>query len=630
MMKLYFLTDKTSPEMKAINEVLPKLNAVDDASGIPVMLKRRAEGLLVSKDTEGFTIEFSTRISLLRAVGLLCENIKDKELYIEETPKFDTLGTMPDCSRNAMLTVESLKEWMRVNALMGLNAMMLYTEDTYEIEAQPYFGYMRGRYTKEEIKAIDDYAYLLGIELVPCIQTLAHLRTIFLNGELTPLRDVDGILLAGDERVAKLINDMLDTCSANFRSRKINLGMDEAFLLGCGTYMNKNGYKPRADIMKAHLDMVVGMCREKGLEPMIWSDMFFRMTEPKGTYYKMDVEKIPEDIVEIVPEGLKLLYWDYYSTDRNRYNHMFDLHACFKNNATGFAGGAVCWYGVVPLNTFSVESARAATDCAINKGCKEAWITMWGDDGSACAHFATFPTLQIYAEACWSGDTSDEHAEVRMKTCTGASYRDFLEMEQVNNVPLREDFGKDIANPYKYMLYQDILNGKFDCHIPEGTAKHFADSAEYMKKLGKNNKAYAEIFNTLSSLSSALEIKADLGVRLKKAYDAKDADELKNIADKDIPELVKRYEKYYEDNKKMWDKYNRPCGFEVQDIRFGGLIQRAKNVRVIVNDYLKGKTKAIPELEVTRIPYTPALENKPLKHIHYWCDIVTANILSRF
>ena len=488
---------------------------------------------------------------------------------------------------------------------------------------------MRGRYTKDEIKEIDDYAALMGIELVPCIQTLAHLRTIFLWEEFMPLRDADGILCAEDERVYALIDDMLDTCANNFRSRKINLGMDEAFLLGCGTYMSKNGYKPRTEIMKQHLDVVVNKCRERGLEPMIWSDMFFRMIPPGG-YYRMSLDHIPQEYVDLVPEGLTLLYWDYYSTNRDRYNHMFDLHSEFVNNRTGFAGGALSWYGVIPLNTISVESARAATDCAINKGCKDAWITMWGDDGSECPHFSTLPTLQIYAEACWSGNTTDEYAEKRMKTCTGASYKDFLDMEQVNNVPKRTDYGKDIANPYKYMLYQDILNGKFDSHIPEGTAEHFANMAEYMKKLGKNNKGYEEMFKAFSSLSSVLEIKAVLGCELKKAYDAKDKETLKGYADKIIPELLKRYDRYYKDFKVMWDKYNRPCGFEVIDIRFGGLIQRAKNVREILLDYLGGKTGSIPELELERIPYTEGKEGESLKHLHFWCDIVTANILSRF
>jgi hexosaminidase len=44
----------------------------------------------------------------------------------------------------------------------------LYTEDTYQIPDEPFFGYLRGAYTEAELREIDDYAYALGIEVVPC------------------------------------------------------------------------------------------------------------------------------------------------------------------------------------------------------------------------------------------------------------------------------------------------------------------------------------------------------------------------------------------------------------------------------------------------------------------------------
>ena len=33
--------------------------------------------------------------------------------------------------------------------------MQLYTEDVYEPEGEAYFGYLRGRYTKRELKELD-------------------------------------------------------------------------------------------------------------------------------------------------------------------------------------------------------------------------------------------------------------------------------------------------------------------------------------------------------------------------------------------------------------------------------------------------------------------------------------------
>ena len=37
-------------------------------------------------------------------------------------------------------------------SLMGQNRCMLYTEDTYEVDGYKYFGYLRGKYSKEELK----------------------------------------------------------------------------------------------------------------------------------------------------------------------------------------------------------------------------------------------------------------------------------------------------------------------------------------------------------------------------------------------------------------------------------------------------------------------------------------------
>lgn len=44
-------------------------------------------------------------------------------------------------------------------AFMGHNTLYLYMEDTYKLEANPYFGYLRGAYTNEQLKDLDDYAY---------------------------------------------------------------------------------------------------------------------------------------------------------------------------------------------------------------------------------------------------------------------------------------------------------------------------------------------------------------------------------------------------------------------------------------------------------------------------------------
>ena len=73
---------------------------------------------------------------------------------------------------------------------MGLNALFLYTEDTIELPDYPYFGYMRGAYTAQEIRKLDDYAARFGVELIPCIQTLAHFTAPMRWRAFDELRDI--------------------------------------------------------------------------------------------------------------------------------------------------------------------------------------------------------------------------------------------------------------------------------------------------------------------------------------------------------------------------------------------------------------------------------------------------------
>ena len=115
-------------------------------------------------------------------------------------------------------------------------------EDTYQIEGQPYFGYFRGAYSAEELQEIESYAQQFDMTFVPCIQTLAHLSAFVKWGvkEVQELRDVEDILLIGEEKVYDLIDGMFATLS-KLQTRKVNIGMDEAHLVGLGRYLILNG-----------------------------------------------------------------------------------------------------------------------------------------------------------------------------------------------------------------------------------------------------------------------------------------------------------------------------------------------------------------------------------------------------
>ena len=66
--------------------------------------------------------------------------------------KFNSFGVMLDFSRNGVMTLPALKKFLTTIRKMGYNTVFLYMEDTYEVQGEPYFGYMRSRSSREEMR----------------------------------------------------------------------------------------------------------------------------------------------------------------------------------------------------------------------------------------------------------------------------------------------------------------------------------------------------------------------------------------------------------------------------------------------------------------------------------------------
>ena len=103
-----------------------------------------------------------------------------------------------------------------------------------------------------------------NMELIPCIQTLAHLNALNRWPEYKEHFDVDDILLAQDERVYLLIDHMFATLADSFTSRVVHIGMDEAHLLGRGRYADLHGVEERFGIMARHLRRVCDIGEKYG------------------------------------------------------------------------------------------------------------------------------------------------------------------------------------------------------------------------------------------------------------------------------------------------------------------------------------------------------------------------------
>ncbi len=539
----------------------------------------------------------------LRAVGALMAGlIPDGEEVVEQA-FFKTFGIMLDCSRNAVMTVAHFKMWLRRLALLGYNMAMLYTEDTYTLPDEPYFGYLRGAYTAEELQEIDAYAARLGIEMIPCIQTLGHMEQILKWPAYRQVRDTASVLLVDEPATYTLIDKMLARWSDVFRSRRIHIGMDETHDLGRGRFMDRFGYERAFDIFNRHLAKVVELCKAHGLEPMIWSDMYFRLGSETGDYYDRACE-IPQDVIDAIPSEVELVYWDYYHADKDFYLDWIARHCALGDPESSAAVDPVMASGVWTWPTVWYDRARTeayALPCI--EACREAGVeeilfTMWGDDGSYCDFDSALAGLALVAEKAFASDVVPETLGARFAAICGVDYELQCRASDLNNV----------LSPAA-VLWDDPLLGLYVRHAEAHQEGILLEAEQgwralvialegHTKAAGATKNRAAGDLNHAWLLARALGVKVGLARQLMEAYAVRDARALADVR-RQIPEVLNALRALSDSFRAMWLDHNKPFGLEALQVRFGGLIARYEELDARLGDYLTGKIAHIPELEKT-------------------------------
>lgn len=575
----------------------------------------------------GLHIAYREPSHFFRGLSVLLENRDKKDFKHQETALFKGCSAMIDLSRNAVYTVAMMKRLLAYMALIGQNRLYLYMEDTYELPDYPYFGYLRGRYSLAELKQIDDFADSLGIEVIPCIQTLAHLKTTLRWEYAQGLKDTDDILLVGDESVYRFIESMLVTLKNTFRTRKIHIGMDEAMNLGTGNYMKKHGPCNQFELMVEHLNRVNGIAEKLGLHPMMWDDMFYRSHDVNHDYYNLNI-KLSEQDKQKVPKNIGLAYWDYYHNTEADYDQLFAMRDSFVNEIC-FAGGIWRWMGYVPMYSKTFTATNAALSMCKKHKVSEIMATAWGDDGAETPIQTILPGLILYGEHCFGQPTDNVSISRRCKFLTGLSLEDFQTIEQLDLLPGCENPNLKTRNPSKHILYQDLLLGAFDPYFTQDSIPaHYRRCEAELNGIAQRAGTFKNLFVMYAELAGILSVKAQLGTRLRTAYQAGEKEKLEQTAKSDLPQLRERIVHFKKAFSKVWFSESKGQGFEVIDIRMGGLMSRIDTSAERILSYVNGEIEHIEELEEKLLPYTQgAYSDEAYVCFNLYSTIVTQNIL---
>lgn len=426
--------------------------------------------------------------------------------------KYKYFGVTICCAANGVVRVERVKKLIDDLAKMGYNLLELCIDDIYKIEGEPFFGYLRGGYTQAEIKEMDKYARSKGVELVPCIQTLAHLTNLVKLPRYGEIVDVNDILLIDEPKTYELIEKMFASIRESFRTELVNIGMDEAHMVGLGRHLDLHGYENRHALLFRHLSKVLEIAKKYGFRCHMWSDMFFRLAN-EGLYRGENVT-IGQDVVEKAPKDVALCYWDYgdllagdwkgehdLSWQESMYDKMFTEHEKFGRELW-YAGGMWNWNGFAPQNKMGQTLMKPAFKQVEKHGVQNVLVTVWGDDGNDSSYFAVLPSLYAASEYM-KGNFDDESIAEGFYRTFGVDFNDFMLLDIPNhNSGNPEALLRECAS--KTLLYNDCFLGWKDNYIEKLEPIPYGEYAEKLREAGERVGEYKYIFETLSLLCSAL------------------------------------------------------------------------------------------------------------------------------
>eukprot|EP00835_Amoeboradix_gromovi_P006602 NODE_810_length_4014_cov_0.270243.p1 type:complete len:683 gc:universal NODE_810_length_4014_cov_0.270243:2516-468(-) len=522
----------------------------------------------VKSDSPGFSIVsniiyYDNINSALRGLGNWISKAK-----LSERTLFTDRGVMLDCSRGAVPVLDCLYSVIRLLSLLGFNQLFLYTEDTYACDYH-LFGYLRGPFTKQEIILLDNYCFMLGIELVPCIQVLGHLGNLLQFPQYSKVKETDEVLLVNHPDTYLLISKMIEFWSI-VRSSRIHLGMDETYGLGSSKKFSDMAVH---DIFALHLNKVIEICHKFNKRPLIWSDMLF-CKDDLSSYYSSNPS------FNSVDSNVDYVYWDYFHTDpaliKNRIHQHYKMSI---NKNLVVAPGAWTWNRFWSSLPFAFKTADACINACLESDCYKVLYTCWGDDINEYDLTSAFPAFIHLSDLMYS--TTDK-VDLKFDKLCGGCLSDFICASYIDN-PIQSIHNSDFhmpSNQSKWLLWNDPI---FNFMQPQTNQQEMTKYSEYAGQLLNGihkQRAYPLNRRLLVPYLLCLIIprKVVLKDALLKAYYSKDISKIEQSIHEHLKPLQDLVERLYKAHRYLWLVQYKPHGLEVLELRYGGLMLRLRSL----------------------------------------------------
>jgi hypothetical protein len=309
---------------------------------------------------------------------------------IEDWPAIAVRGVMLDVSRCRVPTLATLEALLARLASWKINHVELYLEHTFAYAGHDEVWRDASAYTAEELRALDDFADSVGIELTGQQNCLGHMErwlqhdryralAISPDGFTAPWGEQRGPSTADPDNPATLAlaRDLFGQLLPNLRSRRAHVGLDEPWELS----------SERSGSWITYLQALRAAPELADHHVLVWDDVLVHNP----------------DLLSEIPADVTICDWGYEAAQP------FDERAA-ELKAMGLpfwlCPGTSAWTTVAGRWTNAVTNIASACGAAVANGAEGVMITDWGDQGHIQHHVISDPMFAWAAGCAWNPSAS--------------------------------------------------------------------------------------------------------------------------------------------------------------------------------------------------------------------------------
>ncbi len=559
----------------ALHAVLPRYFSPDRGWKVRAEKSPDSSNFIRRDSDGGYTVFYGELCELAESLGdLLCGDLPAAPWR----NAFSFRGVMIDCSRGGVPKIDFLKRCIAKLALSGLSHLALYTEDTFEIEGEPWIGFARGGYSKAEIRELDAFAAALGVELFPCIQTLGHLEHVFKNPRYQKFSDGPRILNGNAPGAMEFLEKLILEASSPYRSNRIHLGADEPWGLGHGSSLNFDAPVKPKEIYLRHLTNLAGICERNGLHGIIWSDYILGHS---GN------EALNDGELARIPSSLVLDYWNYVAEEESE--HDANLARLGKTGAERMVSpGLRSWNRLFGNRAKAALTGEVFLRSALRNGVRSAMTTLWGDDGSEALFLTNWAALMHQLCQMRDPGMSLRSIRLRLERIAGFAPRRFEMIDRMNS---GEGLALKIENPNncpgKLLFYDDPMYAFFThaCDA-KSVERHFAEAFRMLRDLPPVSGEDRSLRKLGMLFADALRRKLRASLCAREGYKSQD----RALLTESVcfcGEAEKAFGVFRREYRKLWMEERKVFGFEIVDVRLAGVMARLETLRTALRRHLR-------------------------------------------